>query len=306
MSRRLLFRRDFRGYTGGQGKVWDYFGHAGSHRDWQPSVYLVPGGVEEDNPWLAHGVRPESEWMPRAASALFLAGSDWQAYPEDQDRLPVINLIQGLRHADPADPLSCHLQRRAVRVCVSGAVAESIKATGRSNGPILVIPAALDLSQLPKPAEARHGVFVGAAKHPDLGRALAENLRAAGHEVTLAESWLSRQDYLAALAACRIAIPLPLAREGFFLPGLEAMALGCATIAVDCIGNREYVQPGTNALSPAATVEDIAGAVARLSCEGAADAIAAAGVATAAGFDLPAERRAFHELLDQLDLLWAA
>ena len=306
MKRQLLFHRDFREYTGGHGKVWDYFRHASKHPAWQASIFLTAASVEQHNPWRGESILAQPSWAPERASALFLGGLDWSTYPHDDPAKPVINLVQHVRHADPDSPLHPHLSRRAIRICVSQAVAEAIAGTGLVNGPVRVIPAALDLAALPRPAELRSGIFVGATKQPALGQALCERLRALGYEVALVDRWLPRADYLERLARCRVAVLLPMATEGFYLPGLEAMALGCATVVPDCIGNREYLQPGSNALSPVAELDALVAAVISLDTPDQSAGLAAAGTATAAGFTLERERLAFHAILDQLEPLWTS
>jgi glycosyltransferase involved in cell wall biosynthesis len=125
-------------------------------------------------------------------------------------------------------------------------------------------------------------------------------------QVTLLAAPLPRPDYLAALAAADIAILLPHAAEGFYLPALEAMALGCATVVPDCIGNRAYVEPGRNALVPGHDLESLLAAVERLRDAGLRTCLREAGIATASRFGQARERRAFHAVLDDLPALWAA
>lgn len=304
MSRRLLFHRDFREYSGGHGKVWDYFCHTNAHPEWQASVFLTPESTDADNPWRSGATQAEPSWEPGRADALFLGGLDWSANPADDLARPVINLVQHVRHALPGDERFPHLSRRAIRICVSQAVADAIEATGRVNGPVRVIPAALDLGVAAAAAQAQRWTLIGAIKHPALGRALADRLRAAGRHVRLIEQFLPRAEYLAELGRCRVAVMLPSPTEGFYLPGLEAMALGCATVVPDCLGNREYLQPGINALAPVAELEALVDAVTRLDNEVFAAGLVAAGQATAAQFTQQRERAAFHAILDELDTLW--
>lgn len=307
MTRRLLFHRDFRRYSGGHGKVWDYYAHARAHPDWEATVHLVPGSVDTDNPWRAGGVPVAPRWDPSSADALFLGGMDWIAWPEDDPRRPVINLVQAVRHADPSHPLHAFLSRRAVRICVSQPVADAILATGRVNGPVRVIEAAVSLPATRGPsAGAAVDVFIGALKRRQLGHALASALRAAGLSVDIADAWLPRDAYLARLASARVAVLLPLPAEGFYLPALEAMALGRAVVVPDCVGNRAYLDPGRNALVPADTVEALLEAT-LAACEPARRAALAEGAtATAARFSPQRERAAFHGVLDALDALWRA
>lgn len=306
MSEKLLFHRDFLEYTGGQGKVWDYFNHASAHPDWRAAVYLTPLSIKLHNPWTALPDQVEAKWHPERATALFLAGLDWSAYPLDDAGWPVINLVQHVRHADPDGPLFGYLSRRAVRICVSEPVADAISATGKVNGPVRVIPAALELTAMPLPAATRRGIFIGATKQAALGRALAERLRECGRTVTLVDQWIPRADYLKSLADCERAIVLPSPTEGFFLPGLEAMALGCATIVPDCIGNREYLRSGVNALSPALALDALLDAVARLDEDALRERLISEGVRTAARFSLGHERSAFHAILEDLTGLWSS
>ncbi|WP_162404133.1 glycosyltransferase [Pseudoxanthomonas jiangsuensis] len=268
-------------------------------------MYLTPESLRDpSNPWMAVPSRIEPEWRPGTADLLFLAGMDWQALPRVLDgRSRVLNLVQGLRHADPVQPLHAFLDRPATRICVSGAVATAITATGRVNGSVRIIPAALDLGAVMAAATGAHGdaVFIGAAKTPRLGNELAQRLRARGHAVELATDWLPRGEYLAAIAAAAVAVPLPAAAEGFFLPGLEVMALGRPLVMPACGGNAEYARDGMNCLMPEAEADALVQAVERLLAgPGLAQELVVAGRATAARHDLPAEREAFASLIGEI------
>lgn len=302
-GRRMLFHRDFRGYTGGHGKVWDYFNHALA-LGWDARVYLAEGSLRgHDNPWMAVPERIEPQWRPERADVLFLAGMDWQALPRTLDgRRPVVNLVQGVRHADPALPLHGFLDRPAWRVCVSRPVADAILATGRVTGPVRVIPAALRLPDaLAQEAGEGEGIFIGALKNPELGRGLAAALRGRGHRVELHEEWLPREAYLASMARARVAVPLPHASEGFFLPGLEAMALGRPLVMPPCVGSAEYAADGVNCLMPAATAEALAAAVEDLLAQPQLRRrLVGEGHATALRHAPAAERAAFAAVLEEM------
>lgn len=302
MRRCLLFHRDFQRYSGGHGKAWDYFRHAAAHPGWTPAVYLTPGSVDDQNPWRTADAPVHAYWDPGAADALLLGGIDWRAYPHDDPGRPVINLVQGVRHGDPGDPRHRFLARPAVRICVSGEIASAI-APSHPRGPVVVIEAGIRLPA-PPVAAGRGGVFIDAIKQPGLGRALAARLRAQGRHVQLGEHRIPRAAYLERLARCRVAVVLPQAMEGFYLPGLEAMALGCATVVPDCVGNRAYLRPGDNALAPPLELDALVGAVARLDEPALCRRLAAEGIATARRFSLERERAAFHAVLDDLPALW--
>lgn len=303
--RELLFHRDFRGYSGGHGKVFDYFRHAQAHPATRARIHFTAESIDTDNPWTRHGAVGEPAWAPETADALFLGGMDWNALSGHAVAGPVINLVQHVRHADPAQPLRAFLRRRAIRICVSTPVAEAILGTGEVNGPVFVIEAGLELPALPAPpSQHPDRVFIAAAKQPGLGRALAERLRAANREVDLCIDWTARADFLARLAAAGRAVMLPFPTEGFFLPGLEAMALGCATVVPDCVGNRAYLEPDGNALVPALDLDALVAAVDALDDPALRARLTSRGRDTAARFSLDAERRAFHGILDRLDALW--
>ena len=303
--KRLLFRRRFLRYQGGHGKVWDYYRHAAAHPHWRVAIHLTGDSIAQGNPWAGAGMSGSYvPWEPQRHDALFLAGLDWQAWPRDDDALPVINLIQGLRHAQPDDPAHAYLSRRALRICVSQPVADAILATGMVRGPVQVIPAALVLPQT-LPSDTRRGILIDATKQPQAGAQLAVVLQAQGHAPRLLDASVPRQDYLQALAACEIAVLLPYPAEGFYLPALEAMALGCAVVVPDCVGNRAYLRPEHNALTPAATVDALAAATTRLAADAPLRArLVQAGIETATAFSQAAERTAFHRLLDDLPALW--
>lgn len=309
--RTIGFHRDYAGYSGGHGKVFDYFGHVQAHPAFRARVAFAAGSIRDaDNPWQDASVE-DAAWDPTRYDALFLAGLDWQAVPRDEPRRPVLNLIQGLGHAEPGDPRRAFLTRPAIRICVSQPVAEAIRATGEVNGPVHVIANAIAPGPQRAPAAAADAgarrVFIAGQKQPALADALARRLAAmSGLAVTAQTQWLARADFRAQLAQADIVVALPLAREGFYLPALEAMAAGAATIVTDCVGNRDYARAGETCLMPAASAEALAAAVQRLDEDAELRArLVVAGQREAARHDARAERAAFHALLDRLDTEWA-
>lgn len=312
-KRSVGFFRDFRLYTGGHGKVFDYFQHVLAHPSFAPRIHFTGQSVRDtSNPWKELGAYEDSLWQPERYDVLFLAGLDWQQITCEQDSpsRPVLNLIQHVRHGDPGDARYGFLSRLAIRLCVSDAVAEAIVATGRVNGPVHTIPAAVSLPQLSARAEAiddnRTRVFIAGQKSPVLARALAECLREVpGLHVQVSTDWLAREDFLGRIRSADIAVMLPHEREGFYLPALEAMLLAVATIVPDCLGNRGYARDGENCLMPEPTAEALAQAVVSLQHDHALRTrLTQAGLATAAGHGLAVERAAFHAILDRLDTEW--
>jgi len=259
----VLFYRDFRRFTGGHLKVWHYFGHVADSPAHVPRIHFTPESrLDASNPWCHSGPVTISPWTPAASDVLFLAGVDWTAVPATVDR-PVVNLIQGFGHARPGDPRYAFLTRRAVRICVSEEVGEAIRATGRVNGPILTIPNALDHTAFPEPATVRDiPVLLAGQKRPELARELAERLARRGIPVQCLTEHLPRAEFLALLGRAEIAVPLPLPEEGFFLPGLEGMAMGAVVICPDCHGNRGWCRDGETGYRPLPTAAAIEAAVA--------------------------------------------
>lgn len=297
----LLFRRDFHGLTGGHLKVWHYYRHARESLRFAPRVYLTPGSDRGPaNPWCGGAEPVLDAWNPAAAAAVFVAGLDWIDVP-DPCPAPVINLVQGVRHAAANDPRRPFLGRRAVRICVSAEVADAIRGTGEVNGPVHVIPNALDLVDMPPASVDRDiAVVVAGMKNPGLARGVARELVAAGLRVECLIDPLPRREFLTLFGRARVAVTLPLEREGFFLPALEAMAMGCLVVCPDCVGNRGFCRDGETAFRPPATRDAIVAAVqAAITADAAvADAMRAAAAAEVERHGLERERRAFLEILD--------
>jgi hypothetical protein len=309
--KRVLFIRRFRGLTGGHVMVRDYFGHVGASGTHDARIWFTPDSSwHEGNPWT--DLRDRVVASPREArpDVMFLAGLDWTLVDGAAGRdLPVVNLVQHVRHADPQDPRRPFLARRAVRICVSVEVAEAISAV-RPRGPVIAIPNGLDLAGLPVPRAAGERdthVLVAGAKQPDLARRVAERLRAPGRRVVVLDGRVPRSLFLAWLARTRVAVLLPNAREGFYLPALESMALGAATVVPDCVGNRGYCLHGISALVPPAAENALAQAAEHaLRMDGEESGRLAAGArAVVARHSAERERRAFLDVLADLDNLWA-
>lgn len=122
--------------------------------------------MDATNPWSGVEPPPLEAWDPAGADMLFLAGLDWTAVPE-RTQVPTINLIQGTRYAARGDPRRGFLSRRAVRICVSGEVADAVRATGLVNGPLFTIENALDLDSFPPSLAQRDiPVLLSGVKRP--------------------------------------------------------------------------------------------------------------------------------------------
>lgn len=297
----LLFRREFLGFTGGHLKVRHYFGHAMGSARFRPAIHFTPNSTwGPENPWLGIAAPSLTAWEPEAAGALFLGGLDWEAVPASTTT-PVVNLIQGLGHAQAGDPKRRFLARPAVRICVSPEVAEAILATGEVNGPVVTIPNGLDAGSLPPPAARRDlDLLVSGFKNPSLARAIAAHFASSGLDVELLLHALPRREYASRLGRAEVAVTIPTEAEGFFLPALEAMAMGAIVVCPDCIGNRSFCRDGVTCLRPAYRVDAIVAAVEAALRMTASDRVAMrlAAVSEVEAHSLERERRAFLAVLD--------
>src|ERR1700730_7730383 len=254
MKKLALFHRDFRAFTGGHLKVWEYFNHMAASASHEPRIAFSPESKwDATNPWFG-STSSVMNWQPDKADLLFLAGADWRAL-SSADRAkfskPIINLIQHPRHAEPGSELRTFLKHRAIRICVSGEVAEAIKATGEVNGPVFVSPNGIDFQAIPHPPPARKiDIFIGGFKAPELAGEVDTALQNKIPNTFCLTERLPRSEYLAQLSNAKIAVVLPRPREGFFLPSLEAMACGAIVVCPDCVGNRGFCENEVNCFRP--------------------------------------------------------
>lgn len=307
----VLFYRDFHGLTGGHLKVWHYFNHVKASTNYAPRVHFTENSVRDrTNPWWQcdHSEIAES-WQPSDADVVFIGGLDWNAMPTEllqSNKVPIINIVQGLSHADPQDPKFAFLQHKAIRICVNPLIEDALLATGQLNGPLIHIPMGLELSDLPESQPQRHDVVIAAMKAPELGAKIAARLEGAGRHIKLLAAPLAREQYLREIAASRVAVLLPLRLEGFFLPMLEAMAMRRITVSPDCVANRAYCVPGKNGFLPEYTADAIVTAAESALNLSKQESLAIAEQAerTAFNYRMERERDAFLDVLSRVDELW--
>lgn len=309
MSQRVLFLRRYRAFQGGHLKVWDYFQHVRSAEGVTPSIWFAPDSVWDDaNPWTPMRDRVLSSWTWQDADILFLAGMDWQFLDESNRQrspIPVINLIQHVRHADPGDKRRPFLSHKAIRICVSQEVADAIQQTGLVNGPVFVIPNGIDLGLLPPVMpyyERDIDVLVVGTKQPSQAARVGRQFRA-----EVLTDRVPRTEFLRTLARSRTVVFLPNPTEGFYLPALEAMALGCVVICPDCVGNRGFCLDGENCLRPDYQADAIRHAITRAQSmtEHVRLTLIETARHTAAQHGLDHERTSFLSILRQTHQIWA-
>jgi len=307
------FFRNFVAFTGGHLKVRHYFDHTLSSKKYSPRIYFHADSLwDESNPWQA--IAPElrvTRGECTQADILFLAGLDWRNLSsEERDRpdRPIVNLIQHVRHADQGSELYSYLKRGAIRICVSQEVTDAILSTGQVRGPVFTIPNGIELGEFPKPKtpQARSiGLLILATKNRWLGRSLRLRLTRPDRNIRLITQPVPRQELLRLMADSKRALLLPDEREGFFLPALEAMALGATVIVPDCVGNRSFCHDQKNCFMPEFETDAFTRAVkaAEAMTADQAQQMVTCAVETAARHDLVRERQAYLELLDNCEEL---
>ncbi len=255
---KVYFYRDFRFFTGGHLKVYHYFQYLLDSPGFEPYIYFTPEsqGVP-GNPWDRHRDRWLRRWKPQQADLLFLAGMDWESLPEARRSdwpVPVINFIQHVRHADPAEPPYEFLSCKAVRVCSTQDVSDAIEATGQANGPVWIILNGMDCSDIEGYArpwsDRAYDVLIAGLKQPRLAASLARSCMDRGIRVKCLTTLLPRSEYLREVVNSRVAVFLPRPTEGVFLPPLEGMAAGCLVVCPAFIGNTRFYRDGVNCLVP--------------------------------------------------------
>ena len=304
----MWFHRDYTGFTGGHLKHAHYVEHA-RVAGFDAKVVFAGApptaalGRERERLWPGPAA---GDWDPAPHDVLFLAGTDWR-YLDARGLAGLtnvrINLLQHVRHGHAGTELYGYLSRRAVRICVSGEVAEAVRP--HANGPVLTIPAATDQGPCRWIGPRADAVAVFASKAPELGRALSAELDARGVAHRTVVQFAAREAFLGMLANAAVAVVLPRPEEGFYLPALEAMAAGCLTVTMDCVGNRGFCRDGENCLlgHDAASLADAVARAIALTGSGRA-ALRASAAATVAAHALDVERRRFRDVLEDLDGLW--
>lgn len=259
--KRMMFFRDYHGLSGGHLIVFNYFMDTLRTGHFVPSVYFTPQSLPlSQTPWASCAAQVDVEWHPDQADALFLGGLDWNAVPIEL-KCPVVNLIQHVRHTDPDDPRAKFLERRAIRIAVSEEVADALRRSRRCNGPIVTILNTVNPAELPPPKpmnERKHDVVISGLKNPEFAIQLGRHLTSAGLKAIALTEQIDRMHYLETIADGRISLLLPCHREGFYLPAIESMVLGCLVVCPDCIGNRSFCIHGTTAIVPPYTLLAIA------------------------------------------------
>src|SRR5215212_6491186 len=146
--------------------------------------------------------------------AHFVSGVDWRQIDgavRPSSPIPVLNLVQHTKHADPGDTLLRYrfLPHKAIRICVSSEVADAIRGTGSVRGPVFTIPNGIDVAPLERLGTAATrdlDAIVAANKQPEIGAEICARLRRPGRRIELLDTRVPRDELLAWLARARVAV----------------------------------------------------------------------------------------------------
>ena len=188
----------------------------------------------------------------------------------------------------------------ALRICVSAPVQEALQATGRVNGPIECIPNGLDIEALATQRQSEHNgkILVDGTKNAQLAASIGEALARHGAAYEVLTKRLPRPGYLRHLSGFSAAVLLPLPYEGFYLPALEAMALGVPLVIPPCTGTRDFCIPDKTCLSPDRAPDALAEAATQLLANPErAEVLRRGGYDMATRHSLKQERQALFDIL---------
>lgn len=324
--RRILFHRTWPaknrnvGTAGGQLKMRDAFEHFRTAPGFEPYVHFPEGTVWHDNPgnvWIPYRAKALKTWEVRPGDVFFFAGRDWgevKQLPRLTPRNPVLAIAQP-RHVRPEDIRHGFLQERAIRIAKSEAGKRILEEFG-VNGPIFCIPDALDFDLLPAPVNPpAFDLLIVGMKNKPLGRALEAWARETFPQLRVnahINKVPTRREFLDKMATadvvCFLPVPVEDGLEGFFLPALEAMRMRRLVICPDAIGNRDFCRAGETCLMPSYDLEGFQAAIHEalsLPAE-TKQRIIENGFKETFKHDIAAERKAYVELISQVDEIWAS
>lgn len=294
--------------SGGALKVRHYYEHALRHKDVTPLLYMPDDIVwKESNPWYQYKdcILPEVNWDE--VDLVFISGWGWERFIPTQyhykSHFKVIYLVQ-----HPSKLMSNYdryqdLDKPATRICVSEALRKMAEKIPQINGDVVTIPAGTNLSELIEIAKRPKtiDVLISGLKNPSLGSVLAKRLSSTGLKVKLLDKRMARNSYIDYVSVSKIVVCLPNPLEGFYLPAIEAMALGARVVCPDAIGN-DYCEDGINCLVPPYTENGVFEAtISALNMSHETITFMKKHIEdTVNAHDIKQEEKSFHQILDKL------
>jgi len=272
-KRRVIFHRFFNiyngGTSGGQIKVRDYFEHLKNSENFTPKVFFNPETIWFDNPgnvWASYRNSKDEikDWELKEDDILLLAGVDWMILNEKQKLnppIPVINIAHP-RHTRTQDKRNAFLKYPAIRITKSS-LSKSILEDYGVNGPVFLIPDAIDSKDIPAPNEnPENDILIVGLKNPELAQKIYKALLFLNNfrkkklviKVQLPPKLPTRTDFLNLVNNSKTIVFLPLEEkfgsEGFYLPALEAMFMKKLVICPFAIGNTDFCIDGETCIMP--------------------------------------------------------
>lgn len=311
------------GSNGGNLKLRDCFNHIQHSSRWQPLIHFDPDTIWDDYPgnhW--RDLKPDSveKIAPQQGDLLFFSGHDWNCLSTAQQRqppVPIINIVQP-RHTRKQDKRQAFLKLPAIRIAKSEHGANILRQHG-VNGPLFVVPDAIDLSLLPAvPDEKDIDVLILGTKQPGFAKQVYQKLQAWANtnapdlniQLQLPPMLPTRLDFLRLLARAKIVGCIPLAAdrgsEGFYLPALEAMALETLVVCPHAVGNLGHCLHEENCIVPPFSVPEIIAGIKQMLATSLVNKnqFRKNGLATAQKHRIEHERSATLDILDQAYELW--
>ncbi len=326
-KRRVLFHRSWTQYNGGTSgghlKTRDAFEHIKSSDFFVPHVYFGPETIWHDNPgnyWLPYRNDALKEWIIKPTDILFFAGHDWKILPPEvaaSPPVPVINIAQP-RHTRPDDPRHKFLQYPAIRIAKSSEGKKILEDFG-VNGPVYLIPDAIDFSKLPQPnLNPDLDLLIVGLKNPELAGRIKKRLDRKNFwrfnrwkiAVQIPPKLPTRQDFLNLMNRAKIVVFLPLdaerGAEGFYLPALEAMAMNKLVVCPYAVGNTDFCIPNVTCLQPEYTERSLFEAALKALRMNPVEKeqMIKAGRSISANHEIQKEKESLLKLLHQADEIW--
>lgn len=205
--------------------------------------------------------------LPPSAWVLFSEPSQHpdieRALPPGSDRRRIIHLVQNTRHANPRWHLGFPyllLHRPVTRVFVTDEVAAAVRTVANDRYPSTTILeghdweyfSRTDVERTSGPLRVGYTTWKSTIGE-DVAAALAGDDRFRFEAIRAPASW-SELRGLYHRSDVWLCAPGP--EEGFYLPGIEAMAAECSVVSALIGGNRSYLQPEVNCIE--ARFEDVA------------------------------------------------
>ncbi len=305
--KKILFYRDLQVFQGGHLKVFDYFNHLKFSKNFIPEIcFSDETDFKVLGLWDQEEIR-ETNFSPENSDILFVAGTDWHKLELTSHDKPVVNLIQGFRHVDESHDIYKYLKNKAIRICVSKEVKIALENTGIVNGPIYCIENGIDLTSIPKRVDVPLFDFaIMGQKNPKMAKEIEALLLQEGAVVSIIVESVKREEFLKNMALSQNVILLPQFKEGFYLPAVEAMAMGHIPIVPDCVGNRGFCKNGYNAFMPEFTTKAIYEVAKKLFGGENGDMVGMKvnAIETAKSHNLNKEREEFLSLMEDVERIW--